>query len=89
MCVCAHLMGWKVVQLDKQQEVDVVSVLCAVCRVNRAERQIVELTELYRKRPLLRSLIGRPGEHKILVRLCTKCNKDIVPKFGLVKQLMC
>lgn len=65
-CVCAHLLGWEVVQLDEQQEVNVVSVLCAVSRVNGAECQIVELTELHRKRPLLPGVIGRPGEHEVL-----------------------
>lgn len=57
MCECVHLLGWEVVQLDEQQEVDELSILSAVGGVNRAERQIVELAELDRKCPLLRRLV--------------------------------
>lgn len=53
-----HLLGWEVVQLDKQQEIDELSVLGAVGGVNRAELQTVELTELNRQRPLLSRLVG-------------------------------
>lgn len=44
--MCFHLLGREVVQLDKQQEVDELSVIGAVGGVNRAELQTVELTEL-------------------------------------------
>lgn len=58
--VCAHLLRREVVQLDKQQEVDELSVLGAVGGVKGAELQIVELTELNGQRPLLSRLVGRP-----------------------------
>lgn len=47
-------------QLDKQQEVDELSVIGAVGGVNGAELQRVELAELNGQRPLLSRLVGRP-----------------------------
>lgn len=58
--VCAHLRRREVVQLDKQQEVDELSVIGAVGGVNGAELQRVELAELNGQRPLLSRLVGRP-----------------------------
>lgn len=51
-------------ELDKQQEMDVVSVLSTVGGVNRAEVQTVELTELDWYGPLLGRFIRRPGQNE-------------------------
>lgn len=56
-----HLRGREAVQLDKQQEVDELSIIGTVGGINRAELQTVKLTELNRQRPLLSCLVGRPA----------------------------